>query len=342
MICGKPGQYEGKEKIMDPISDKIDLSQVRTYPIAERKHKVNISQFATSSQVDISIINWIETWPQILAVNDLKEIVGAIVRARKNNGVVALAMGAHVIKCGLSPLIIKLMKYGLVTSIALNGAGSIHDFEVAMIGETSEDVQSGLDNKRFGIVEETGHHMNEALISNVRTHGIDFQQGMGELLGKKLLDMAPPFIEHSILATGVKTGIPVTVHVSIGCDTIHMHPEANGAAIGQATFNDFRRFTYALRGLGQEGVYLNIGSAVLLPEVFLKALALLHNLGYPTENFTTVNLDMIQHYRPTQNVVHRPTALSGHGYTLIGHHEIMLPLLIKFVIDSWEKNSGLT
>lgn len=258
---------------MQHFYDKIDLSLVRTYPLLERKHKALLSQFATPSQAGSSVQDWTDTWPQMLAASDLRALAQAITKARRNSRTVALAMGAHVVKCGLSPLVIDLMQRGLITSIALNGGGSIHDFEIALIGETSEDVQSGLEDGSFGLVEETGHYMNEAFVNALQDYGPSFQQGMGELLGKKLLDLEAPFIDKSILAIGFKLGIPVTVHVGIGCDTIHMHPMANGAAIGQASFNDFRRYVAALKNLGQSGVYLNIGSAVLLPEVFLKAFA---------------------------------------------------------------------
>lgn len=258
-------------------------------------------------------------------------MVGAIVEAFQRQRPVIWGMGAHVIKCGLNPIVIELMKRGIITAVAMNGAGPIHDFEIALIGETSEDVIEGLQTGMFGMVEETGHLMNKAIEEGAK-RGV----GLGQSIGEKITELGPPFAHHSILATGVNLGIPVTVHVAIGTDIIHMHPSADGGAIGQTTFTDFRLFTSVVADLGNGGVYLNIGSAVLLPEVFLKALTIARNLGRHVTNFTTVNLDMIQHYRPAQSVVRRPTLDGGKGYSLSGHHELMIPLLAQAVLEQLE------
>lgn len=259
-----------------------------------------------------------------------------MVNAYQKGKPIVVGIGGHVIKCGLTPLLIHLMEQGLITALLMNGAPSIHDFEMALIGRTSEDVAAHLKTGMFGMVKETGEAMNSAIAV-----GAEAGLGMGESLGRSLLRLSAPFSDISVLATGVRLGIPLTVHVSIGCDTIHMQPSADGAALGATTFTDFRLFRLrwtsvvsVLREFGDGGVYLNIGSAVLLPEVFLKALNLARNLAeHPIVNFTTVNMDMIQHYRPTQNVVKRPTQEGGAGYTLIGHHEIMLPLLVHLVLS---------
>lgn len=305
----------------------IDLKRVRTYPIKKRKNKVKIVNFAKPGKEKATFANFIDSLPFILAGKNFRQITQAIVNAYSKRRPVILAMGAHVIKCGLSPILIDLMKRGVVTAVALNGAGAIHDFEIGLIGETSEDVAKGLEAGIFGMAEETGKLMNEAINESKEP-----ELGMGCILGKKIIEMKAPYEKFSILAAGIKLDIPVTVHVAIGTDVIHMHPEANGAVIGEKTFNDFRIFTSVITDL-EEGVYLNVGSAVILPEVFLKALSIARNLGHKVENFTAVNLDMYEHYRPLQNVVRRPTSKGGKGYTLLGHHEILIPLLSQAVIE---------
>jgi len=309
----------------------IDLKRVRTYPIEKRKNKVKIVDFAKPGKEKATFVDFIDSLPFILVGKNFRQISQAIVNAYSKKRPVILAMGAHVIKCGLSPILIDLMKRGIVSAVALNGAGAIHDFEIALRGETSEDVARGLDTGIFGLAEETGKLMNQA-INESKEPGL----GMGYLLGKKLIEMKAPYEKFSILAAGIKLDIPVTVHVAIGTDIIHMHPEANGAMIGEKTFNDFRIFTSVITNL-EGGVYLNIGSAVILPEVFLKALTIARNLGHKVENFTAVNLDMYEHYRPLENVVRRPTSKGGKGYTLLGHHEILIPLLSQAVIEIMEK-----
>jgi len=309
----------------------IDLKRVRTYLIEKRKNKVKIVDFAKPGKEKATFADFIDSLPFILAGKNFRQITQAIVSAYNKKRPVILAMGAHVIKCGLSPILIDLMKRGVVTAVALNGAGAIHDFEIGLIGETSEDVASGLDTGRFGMAEETGKLMNQAINESKEP-----ELGMGYILGKKLIEMKAPYEKFSILAAGIKLDIPLTVHVAIGTDVIHMHPEANGAIIGEKTFNDFRIFTSVITNL-EGGVYLNIGSAVVLPEVFLKALTIARNLGHKVENFTAVNLDMYEHYRPLQNVVIRPTSKGGKGYTLLGQHEILIPLLSQAVIEIMEK-----
>lgn len=305
----------------------IDLKRVRTYPIKKRKNKVKIVDFAKPGKEKATFVDFIDSLPFILAGKNFRQITQAIVNAYSKKRPVILAMGAHVIKCGLSPILIDLMKRGIVSAVALNGAGAIHDFEVGLIGETSEDVVRGLDTGIFGLAEETGKLMNQA-INESKEPGL----GMGYILGKKIIEMKAPYEKFSILAAGIKLDIPVTVHVAIGTDVIHMHPEANGAIIGEKTFNDFRIFTSLITNL-EGGVYLNVGSAVILPEVFLKALTIARNLGHKVENFTAVNLDMYEHYRPLENVVRRPTSKGGKGYSLLGHHEILIPLLSQAVIE---------
>ena len=236
-------------------------------------------------------------------------------------------MGAHVIKVGLNPLIIDLMKKGVISCIAMNGAGAIHDVEIALSGKTSEDVLSGLQSGEFGMAGEAADVINHAVRS-----GMNNNQGMGESIGKKLLQLSAPYNEMSLLAMASKSGIPITVHVSIGADTIHMHPNFDGAATGKLSHNDFIKFSSLVSQL-EGGVFFNVGSAVILPEVFLKALSLASNSGCKLKNLTTVNMDFIRHYRPSVNVVERPTELDGKGFHLIGHHEIMLPLLAAAILE---------
>jgi hypothetical protein len=241
-------------------------------------------------------------------------------------------MGAHVIKCGLSPLIIELMKKRVISAIAFNGACSIHDFEIAFIGETSEDVSENILKGVFGMVKESPEMINQA-IRKCKDKDI----GIGQAIGEKIDQLNLPYKDYSILYQGLKLNIPVTIHVAIGTDIIHQHKECDGAALGKGSFHDFKIFTNEVTKLGDGGVYLNIGSAVILPEVFLKALTIARNLGYEIKNFTTVNMDKISHYRPKVNVVQRPTKEMGEGFSLIGHHEIMIPLLTKAILEKIEK-----
>ncbi|UCE20366.1 MAG: hypothetical protein JSV84_08540 [Gemmatimonadota bacterium] len=302
--------------------EEIDVSKTKTYPIKERKNKVGLEDFAKVCQADASVGVWLSSLPRILAGEDLRAVIAAVVRAKERGKPVIFMMGSHVIKCGLSPIIIDLLERGILTAVAMNGSGAIHDFEIGMWGATSEDVSENIENGTFGMAEETGSLINEIVASAAR-EGL----GFGEAVGKYLSDNAAPHCDVSLLASCYRLEVPVTVHVAIGTDIIHQHPKTDGAAVGETTYRDFKILTRVVSELGEGGVILNVGSAVVLPEVFLKAFNLARNVGHPVKNFTTANFDMIQHYRPRVNVVQRPTQSSGQGYALTGHHEIMIPLL---------------
>jgi len=306
------------------------LKHVQTYSIHQRQHKVSVADFmdvaAWQAQPTLRLL-----FPHILKGQDILSVVDGFVAAHRRGRAIIFALGAHVIKCGLSPLLIEMMRRGWLQGLVLNGAGAIHDLEVALIGMTSEDVAQNLISGQFGMVAETPQLMNKALQEFEGEH-----VGMGAALGQALAQGDFPYKQYSLLAAAYTYKVPLTVHVAIGTDTIHMHPTTDGALLGQATYRDFQRLTLLLRELHDGGCYWNIGSAVLLPEVFLKALTLCRNVGYPVERFLTMNLDMIQHYRPAYNVVQRPTQDGGAGYTLIGHHEIMLPLLYAMILETLE------
>lgn len=300
----------------------INPKGLKTYSISSRKSKVNVKDFACPFPAGSSFKEFLDYLPDILSAKDLKEIVSIVVKARKSKNVVAAGLGAHVIKVGLSPVIIDLMEQGVLRSIALNGAGIIHDFETAFSGQTSEDVDSEIGKGSFGMAEETGKFLNEAI-----KRGAKKGWGIGRSVGDMINRSKFPYKDLSILAAGVRIGVPVTVHVALGADILHINPHMDGGATGEGSYRDFQLFAGVVSKL-EGGVYLNIGSAVVLPEVFLKALTLVRNLGHKVQNFTTVNMDFIQHYRPLTNVVRRPTKDgAGKGYTLTGHHEIMVPLL---------------
>lgn len=305
----------------------IDFSKINTYSLKSRKSKVKKNEFAKPYKKGAGLKYLLNSLPNILSAKNFKEVVDAVVLAKKKGKSITLAMGAHPIKVGLNPIIIDLMKRGIITHIAMNGACIVHDFELAYVGHTSEDVDHELVTGSFGMAEETGRLLNEA-IRNGAKKGLGIGRAVGDLLMKK--DFR--YNNNSILAAGVRFSVPVTVHVAIGTDIIHMHPSADGAAIGEGTMRDFKGFVSMVAGL-ERGVYINLGSAVLLPEIFLKAVSVVRNLGYRLKDFTTVNMDFIQHYRPNTNVVKRPTIGGGRGYALTGHHEIMLPLLAAAVIE---------
>lgn len=307
----------------------IDVSALKTYPLKKRHSLVQVSNFAKPWRHGGSFATFLNTLPDILAVKTLRAVAKAIATAHRKKRPVIIGIGAHVIKVGLAPILTNLMEQRIVTAVAMNGAGIIHDFELALMGHTSEEVDAEIDDGRFGMAEETGRLLNEAI-----KHGSHNGEGLGEAVGHYIHRSPRQFPNRatSILATGARLGIPVTVHVAVGTDIIHMHPSADGAAIGATSLLDFRRLAAVVSGM-EGGVYLNVGSAVILPEVFLKALSLGRNLGHPLANITTVNMDFLSHYRPLTNVVRRPAQKGGRGYALTGHHEIMLPLLAAAVAE---------
>ena len=301
--------------------EEFDLSAVRTYPLASRKSKAQSADFAGASSASTSVGTFIESLPNILAAADLKAVVNAIRAAHQSGGGVIWGLGAHVIKTGVSPVLIQLMERGFVSAVALNGAGVIHDFELALSGATSEDVDEALGPGRFGMADETATMLNAAI-----SEGVARGLGLGQAVAAKLQTLAPAHAQVSLLAAAARLEIPVTVHVAVGTDIIHMHPAANGAALGEGSLRDFRYFVSNVARLNR-GVYLNCGSAVVLPEIFLKAVALVRNSGLSLEGLTTVNIDFMRMYRPQTNVVSRPVAGIGKGYSLVVHHEILIPLL---------------
>jgi hypothetical protein len=306
----------------------LDPAKLRTTSLRHGRRIVEQKAFAAPWRPGAKFGRFLETIPDLLAGRDFRRVVSAVVKAHRQGKPVILAMGAHVIKVGLSPIVIDLMRRGIVTGIALNGAGMVHDFELAYAGRTSEDVAATLEDGSFGAARETADALNLAAgVCQVR------EMGLGEAVGEVLARAKVPFLHLSLLGQAAKLKLPATVHVAIGTDTIHMHPSADGAAIGQATLYDFRLFAAMVARL-EGGVYFNVGSAVILPEVFLKALSLARNLGHPVRKFTAVNLDFIQHYRPRQNVTGRPVAKSGLGINLTGHHELLFPLLAAAILEA--------
>jgi len=301
--------------------EEFDLSDVRTYPLKSRKNKARVEDFARPLAPDASLGAFVESLPNVLAAADFKAVVRALGAARATDAGIVWGLGAHVIKTGLGPVLIDLMEQGFVSAIATNGAAIIHDFEIALVGATSEDVDESLGPGRFGMAEETGKLLNAAIAEGVAA-GLGLGQAVTGFLAKK----EPQHARSSVLAAAARLGVPVTVHVAIGTDILHMHPAASGAAFGEGSLRDFRYFVSNVARL-ERGVYLNCGSAVVLPEVFLKAVALARNRGIALAELTTVNLDFLRSYRPQTNVVSRPTAGTGRGYSLVGHPEIMIPLL---------------
>ena len=310
--------------------NEADLGRVRTVPVAARRNKVDPSLLAAPPAGDQSFRAFLASLPDVLAARDLRAVTAGVVRAARQRRGVVLLVGGHVIKVGLGPLIGAWLRHGIVTHVALNGAAAIHDFELAAFGGTSEDVESGLTDGTFGMAEETGAEMNAA-IAGAAAAG----RGMGEGLARALAERSGlPGAEASILVAALERDVPVTVHAAIGAEIIHQHPSADGAALGDTSHRDFRRLAGSLPALDQGGAVLNLGSAVVLPEVFLKALTIARNLhaGAPT-HFLAADLDMQRHYRPRLNVVQRPTRAGGEGYLLTGHHELMIPLLVWGVLQ---------
>ncbi len=307
----------------------IDFTALKTVPLGARGGKVRAADFAACHAKGAPLARWLDSLPRLLAAESLRSIVSAMEAARARRKPVLWGIGGHVVKCGLAPVLSDLMRRGFATAFAMNGAASIHDFEIALAGHTSEDVEAVLPDGSFGAAEETGREMNRALAAAG-------ELGAGEALGRRLEEIAAPeFADRSLLLAAYRNSTPVTVHVAVGADTPHTHPAADGAAIGAATHRDFRLFCSLVAALDGGGVYVNAGSAVVLPEVFLKALSAVRNLGCPVRDFTTVNFDFLQHYRPRVNVVERPHARTGgSGYAITGHHELMLPLLAAALIES--------
>jgi hypothetical protein len=309
---------------------EADLSRVTTVPVAGRRNKLDPSLLAAPPAADRSFAAFLAALPDVLAARDLRAVIAGVAAATRGGHGVVLLLGGHVVKVGLGPLVRTLIARGVVTHVALNGAAAIHDFELAAYGGTSEDVESGLADGSFGMAEETGAEMNAAIAAAARS-----DQGMGEGLARALADRTPlPGREASILVAAHERGVPVTVHAAIGAEIIHQHPAADGAALGATSHRDFRRLAGSLPTLDRGGAVLNLGSAVVLPEVFLKALTIARNLGggRPT-HFLAADFDMQRHYRPRLNVVQRPTRAGGEGYLLTGHHELLLPLLVWGVLE---------
>ncbi len=308
----------------------LRLEGVSTYPLAERRSKVDLRHAGRCHRRGGSFASFLDGLPRLLAGETLLALRDEILRARARRRPVIWGMGAHVLKVGLSPVVIDLMERGLLTALALNGAGVVHDFELAIAGRTSEDVAAGLGSGSFGMARETGAEVNRAIVAGDRD-GL----GLGAAVGRYLAERRPRprHLEASLLAAAWRLGRPATVHVAIGTDIVHLHPACDPAALGRATHLDFRSFAAQVARLGGGGVYLNVGSAVLLPEVFLKAVTLARNLGHRLADFATANLDFIQGYRPSVNVVERPVAGCGRGYRLTGHHELLLPLLAAALVE---------
>jgi hypothetical protein len=319
----------------------VTLGAVRTYPLASRKSKVSVRDFAKPTGANASLTKFLDSLPNILAAEDLRNLLSAIHMVRKQRKAILWGIGGHVIKVGLGPVLIDLMKRGFVSGIAMNGAALIHDFEIALAGNTSEDVEAGIGKGQFGMAEETGKYLNEIAKLSQRIR-IGYGEAAGQFLSSGIIEVK--YADYSVLVGAYKHQIPVTIHLAIGTDIPHMHPSADGAALGDATYRDFRLFCALVQQMHPGGAYLNWGSAVLLPEIFLKAVSVVRNLGVPLRPITTANFDFIQHYRPLQNVVKRPTASAqgrsgpaSHGYAITGHHELLLPLVAAALTAGWPK-----
>jgi len=321
----------------------ITLGAVHTYPLASRKSKVSVRDFAKAPAANTSLAKFLDSLPNILGAVDFRRLLSAIHTARKQRKAILWGLGGHVIKVGLGPVLIDLMKRGFVSAIAMNGAALIHDFEIALAGNTSEDVEAGLGEGQFGMAAETGQYINEMAKLSHRIR-IGYGEAAGQFLASGILNVK--HADSSVLVAAYKQRIPVTIHLAIGTDIPHMHRAADGAALGAATHYDFRLFCALVEQMHPGGVYLNWGSAVLLPEVFLKAVSVVRNLGVPLRPITTANFDFIQHYRPLQNVVKRPTASArgsrgpeSHGYAITGHHELLLPLVAAALAAGWPRKA---
>jgi hypothetical protein len=307
--------------------EPLDITGLSTYPLAARQSKVTAEDFARPLADGASAKDFLDSLPNILAARQLRELAALMQSARQKSRALIVGLGGHVIKTGLAPVLIDLMQRGFINALVFNGSAVIHDFEIALAGATSEDVDATLGSGTFGMAEETGTLINQAVNSGA---GLDL--GMGESVARFLHSMSPPHADKSLLCASYAMSIPLTVHIAIGTDIIHMHRNADGASLGKTTLQDFRLLCAIVRRLNDGGVYLNLGSAVILPEVFLKTVTVVRNLGHELKDFTTANFDFIQQYRPLTNVVKRPVAGVGRGYTFTGHHEIMIPLLAAALV----------
>jgi len=301
---------------------RIDLNKVKTYSIQSRRSKTDIKNFGKPLQPNSDIYSFLNRLPKYLRADDFRELIDAILSAKRKKKPIIFLLGAHPIKCGLSPILIDLMEEGFVTLLSTNGAGAIHDLEIALWGKTSEQVEKGIEDGSFGMAKETGEIFN-----GISSFACQKDLGLGEAIGAKLLKLKARFRKNSLLANAYRLNIPACVHVAFGTDIVHQHPNFDPASTGEATYLDFQILADEVSRLNNGGVVLHFGSAVILPEVFLKALSVARNVKGKIENFTTANFDMIQHYRPNVNVVLRPTQKSGQGFSFTGHHEIMIPLL---------------
>ncbi len=306
----------------------ISLEEIKTYELASRPSKVTVKDFAAPISASDSLKVFLEKLPNILAVQSIREVARQIIRAKNLNKPIVWGIGGHVVKTGLAPIIIDLMKKGFASAIASNGSVLVHDTEIALVGFTSEDVDATLGSGDFGAARETGEILNRAAKNGMRD-----RVGLGEAMGKEILAQSPANSENSLLCRTYENKIPFTAHLAIGADIGHFHASCDGAALGATTHTDFKLFCSIVRELNGGGVYLNIGSSVILPEIFLKAVTVVRNLGFPLEDFTTANFDFIQSYRPNTNVVRRPTAGgAGRGFSITGHHELMIPLLAAHIL----------
>jgi hypothetical protein len=303
---------------------EIDLTSQWKYSLKDRESKVDMSAFIKASETNSGIKGFLEHLPDILKAKELRELVQHCLNAHKKDKPIIVAMGGHVIKCGLAPLLIRMMKMGLINALAGNGSVAVHDFEIALNGTTSEDVDKAIEDGSFGMAKETGDGINDAIIK-----AKEDRLGYGEGIGKHILLHNFPHSDKSVLASAYKQDIPITIHVAVGTDIVHQHSSADGAAIGETSMRDFRIFCEQLKSLNDGGVFLNFGSAVIMPEVFLKGVTVVRNAGFKLNNFSTAVFDMNSHYRPRINVVNRPTQSSGQGFYFIGHHEIMIPLFFS-------------
>ncbi len=314
----------------------MSFDGISTYPLESRKSKVSIEMFGKPMDGSENVLGFVSKLPRILAGEQLRTLIRSMLYAHTTEKPIIWGLGGHVIKVGLGPVLVDLMQAGFVNGIAMNGSAAIHDFEVALRGATSEEVEEQLTEGRFGMARETGEYLNAA-VAEAHKNGIGMGEGIGRFIGDGSRGVKYRHAGASVLAEAYARKIPVTVHVAIGTDIVHAHPEASGEALGQTTYQDFRLFCTMAKEMDGGGVYLNVGSAVVLPEVFLKAVSVIRNLGNRLEEFTTANLDFIQHYRPTQNVLKRPTQNSGQSVAITGHHEIMVPLIAAALKGSLTK-----